>query len=115
MRAVYGPEADELTIRFPNTPDRDIIVVYIDVPEVDYAALMVHEFTGEVVGVQVDYLADFAVSQHPTWQAALVPTPPPVAVGQIVASIKELHDRFGTESHDPKLEFDWDPVTSSWR
>jgi hypothetical protein len=97
MRAVYGPEADELTIRFPDTPNRDIVVVFLATPEVEYAAMMVHEPTGEVIGVQVDYLADYAQSLHPEWHAATNTHVPPTVARRIVADIKQLFDRYGTD------------------
>ena len=101
MRAVYGPEADELTIRFPDTPNRDIVVVFLDIPRVEYAGLMIHEYTGDVVGVQVDYLAHYASAQHPFWRKATEPHPPSAVARCIVSDIKELYDRYGIGADAP--------------
>jgi hypothetical protein len=100
LRAVYGFEADELTIRFPDTPKRDIVVVYIATPETNYAALMVYQPTGEVIGVQTDYLENFAQFEHPAWQAALTERPSPEVASRIVRDIKDLFDRYGIETGD---------------
>ncbi|MGH2613916.1 MAG: hypothetical protein ACRDJC_01650 [Thermomicrobiales bacterium] len=100
LRARYGPDADELTIRFPETAKRDIVVVWLATPKVEYAALMVHEHTGEVVGVQVDYLADYARMQHVAWQAAATSNPPLAVASRIVTDIKQLFDRYGIEPSD---------------
>src|SRR5690349_1837045 len=70
-RAGYGPAADELTIRFTGEPRRDLVTLYLATPDIEYAAVIVRWDTGEVVGVQVDYLADYAVQLHPRWMAAM--------------------------------------------
>ena len=97
LQAVYGLEADELTIRFPDTPDRDIVVLFIATPDVEYAALMVHESTGEVVGVQVDYLKDYAQRHHPAWRAATALHPSSSVAARIVRDIKDLFNRYGID------------------
>lgn len=102
MRAVYGPEADELTIHFPDAQTRDIVVVWVATPEVEYTGLMVYEHTGEVVGVQVDYLADYAALRHPAWRSAIEPRPKPAVTARIVTDIRELFERYGTDPGDPE-------------
>jgi hypothetical protein len=104
MRAMYGPEADELTIRFPETPNRDIVIVWLATPSIEYAGLMVHEQTGAVVGVQVDYLAGYAVSLHPTWRAIAEPEPSPDAINTIVRDIKTLFGQYGVEGDEVQSE-----------
>jgi hypothetical protein len=94
LRAVYGADADELTIRFPNTPERDIVVVWLATPRIEYAGLMVHEHSGAVVGVQVDYLEGYTQAVHPTWLAA-GSEPAPKVASAIVDDVKQLHERFG--------------------
>lgn len=100
MRTVYGPLADELTIRFGGEPRRDIVTMYIATPDIEYAGVLVRWDTGEVVGVQVDYLADYAVGLHPAWQPALEADPPLKTVMTIVSDIKQLYLQLGTESSD---------------
>lgn len=95
LRAVYGADADELTIRFPNTPNRDIVVLWLATPHIEYAGLMVHEHSGAVVGVQIDYLAGYTQDLHPAWIAAAGPVLPPNVASAIVAEVKQIHERFG--------------------
>jgi hypothetical protein len=104
MRGSYGSAADELTIRFPDMPARDVIVAWIATPDVEYSGLMVSEHTGHVVGVQVDYLADYATQRHPSWQPAIKSRPNPAIAARIVGDVRDLFDRYGTESSEPSQD-----------
>ena len=100
LTVIYGELADELVIRFPSAPDRDIVIVHIDTPDIDYVGMLVRMDTGEVVGVHVNYLAIFAAAQHPTWESMTDRDPDPAAALQIVEDIRNLFERYGLESDD---------------
>jgi hypothetical protein len=99
LTVLYGENADELVIRFPSAPARDIVVVFIDTPDIDYAGMLVRMDTGDVVGVYVNYLAIYAVSQHPTWHSMTNRCPNPADAHLVVADIKELFERYGIGDH----------------
>ena len=101
LHAAYGAEADELTIRFPNMPNRDIVVLWLETPPIEYAGLMVHEQTGMVVGVQIDYLTGYTQDIHPSWRAANEPNPHPAISASIVQDVRTLFDRYGISVPEP--------------
>jgi len=96
LRAAYGRAADELTIRFAGEPRRDLVTLYVATPDIEYAAMIVRWDSGEVVGIQIDYLSDYAVRLHPQWLAAMAPEPKPEQLRSIVTEIKELYETYGT-------------------
>lgn len=102
MRTAYNPLADELTIRFGDEPRKGAIVYtdYVATPETWYAGVLVRWETGEIIGIQVDYLTDYAVGLHPRWQAVMSPSPEPEVIANIVTDIKELFDRYGVGGFD---------------
>lgn len=95
LQAVYGADADELTLRFLNTPNRDIVVLWLATPKIEYAGLMVDEHSGDVVGVLIDYLAGDTHLRHPAWRAAAEPDLPPETAASIVKDVQALYDRYG--------------------
>jgi hypothetical protein len=101
LRIVYGAIADELVVRFTAArhPDQ-VLVVPITTADRDDAGMLVAADSGSVLGVHVYPLAAFAVTRHPTWQAATDPDPSPEVANRIVNDVKDLFDRYGID--DPK-------------
>jgi hypothetical protein len=76
--------------------------LYVATPDIEYAAVIVRWDTGEVVGVQVDYLLDYAVRLHPRWSVAMEPEPTFPQIYSIVAEIKQIYETYGTNFDDPE-------------
>lgn len=102
MRSAFNAPADELTISFGDDSWTGTLVPteYVATPGVWYAGMLVRWDTGEVVGVQVDFVTDHALELHPAWRGVTTANPPSTIVRQVVNDIKLLFDRYGVASPD---------------
>lgn len=106
----YDEWADELVVRFANAAGKVGIVEPLVTPEDSYANVMADADTGEVIGVQIDYLRDGALRQFPHWEpVATEGEPPPAAVDRLVADVHDLFTRYGVGGYvwkDGELRWD---------
>ncbi len=96
----YSDLADELVLYFGDRP-LPSYVDWIDAPGSSDAAVLIGEDengedTGEVVGIQVDFLVDRASKMWPAWRVLAEPSPPPEAVARLVAVVADLFERYWT-------------------
>jgi hypothetical protein len=100
IKTAYNAPADEVTIHFQDEswPDTVVPTAYVVTPGIWYAGVLVRWDSGEIIGVQVDYVRDYALGRHPTWEAIIAEHPPASVVETVVMDIKALFDRYGVET-----------------
>lgn len=100
MMTAYNVPADEVTIHFQDEawPGTVVPTEYVVTPGIWYAGVLVRWDSGEIIGVQVDYVTDYALERHPTWEAIVAENPPASVVENVVMDIKELFDQYGVET-----------------
>ncbi len=96
----YHEPADELVLYFGDRPVASY-VEWIDAPGLPDAAVLIGEDergeeTGEVVGVQVDFLVGRAAKARPAWRVLAEPFPPHAAVAALVADVADLFEQYWT-------------------
>lgn len=97
-------------IRFANAAGKVGIVEPLVTPEDSYTNVLADADTGEVIGVQIDYLRDAGVSHFPHWATvATEDEPPPAAVDRLAADVHDLFTRSGVGGYvwkDGELRWD---------
>lgn len=94
-RVRFGLPADELVVRFPDSPGGGVSDL-IEAPAVDGVAVLVDDETNTVVGLHVYPFLASAAQVRPAWRALAAPDPASEVVARFVAEVRDLFERYWT-------------------